>query len=277
MSKNHAIALAALLGFALTACADDLDLAIEDATYVAALSEGEGEPLDGAPAGDMEEGAQEDVEEQLESEGSVQAACSFKEMRQHVVQAYDQNGDGELDQAEGQQLREDLGLSGDRRQALAARHRFMRQQRLMRVKWIYDADGSGDLDEQEREQLRDDLEARCENRMAYLHENFDADDSGDLDEAEWEAVRAELRARIQARRQAHLEEYDANNNGELDPGEQLQFRVQRRAEIQARREELKQQFDADGSGTLDEEEKAALREHLRARVRGEHFGSEERF
>lgn len=277
MKRNYTIALAALLGLSLAACADDLDLTIEDATYVAALSEGEGEPVDGAPAGDLDEGAQEDIEEQLETDGNVSAACSFQEMRQHVVQAYDENGDGQLDGAEGEQLREDMGVSMDKRQTLGERRRFARQHRLMRIKWIYDADESGDLSEQERKQLREDLEARCENRMEYLLENFDADESGELSEDEWEAVRTELRARIQARRQEHLAQYDENGNGEIDPGEQLTFRAQRRAEIQARREEVKQQFDADGSGTLDEEEKAALREHMRARVRGEHFGSEDRF
>ncbi len=268
---RKSLAILAIPLFGLTACGEDTDSLLDNAAAISALSQGEGEALEEAPAGDIDAGAAEDADESMEEEGVLAQDCSFAAMRAQVRDTYDADGDGELSDEERAKLQEDFGQSPRRRLRWARHHRFNR------VKWIYDADGSGDLDDDERAQLRADLNARCENRMAYLLENFDADDNGELDEAEWTAVREELRARVQARRQQALDEFDSNHNGTLEQGERANMLLQQRERVEERRAACKAQFDTDGDGVLDADEKDAAREFLRARVRGEHFGTEDRF
>lgn len=266
------VMLAAAASFvgALSCGEDDTELLLDDATMVAALTEGEGESLDGAPSGEVEAAAEEELSGES-GEANLSQACGFDALREQVRASYDVDGDGQLDESERQALAADLGEQQQQRQ------RWARQHRLQRLQWLYDADNSGALSEQERQQARADLDERCANRQAYLRERFDADSDGVLSAGEWEAARLELQARIQARHQEQLALYDSNHNGQLDAAEQGTQLQARRQAMEQRREQLRAQFDADSSGTLDEQEQTALRNHLRERVRGEHFAAEETF
>jgi len=271
MKKLYALlGIAALALWSLTGCGTNMDTEalIEEATYTEALSEGDGEGLDGVPEGDEDGVVDEEAEASVDDEAQLSETCSLEALRARVMARYDRNGDGRLGPAERAALAEDLGPYP------RARYRWARHFRLQRMKWVYDANEDGVLDEAERAALRGDLEARCEARRAALLEHFDADQSGALEASEWAAAREALRARIQARVQAVLAEFDANQNGVLDEGERLQLVAAVRARLQALRAELKAQFDVDGNGVLDEAERAQLREFLRSHVRGEHFGEQ---
>jgi Ca2+-binding EF-hand superfamily protein len=258
----------------LAACGDDsIDTLLDDAASSAALSQGEGEALEGVPGDNVADGAVEETAGEELMENSLLANdCSFEAMRQNVIDSYDENGDGKLDETERAALREELGDQPRRRRVRWARHH-----RLARLRWIYDVDGSGDLDEAERAERRADLEARCEARLAYLLENFDADGDGELNEEEWAAVHQALVERVRERRQSVFAEFDGNGDGELDRAELMAFHGYLRSRFQERRRAVLAEYDENGDGVLDETEKEALREYLRARIRGEYFGSEGRF
>ncbi len=261
-----------VLLFAGAGCGlDTSDSLIEDASFSAALSEGDGESLDGAPDDDLEGAAEEDADESLVDEVSLHGDCSLAGFRQRVLEKYDIDGDGQLSRAEKAALVEDMGPLP------RLRLRWARHHRHLRLRWIYDADESRRLSEEERQQLREDLQVRCENRKAQLLTKFDSDEDGILSEAELQAARAALIERRQARRQEILAQYDADGDGQLGPEERQQLVADTKARRELRRQELREEFDTDGSGNLDEAERTALRQALRSRVRGEHFADEDRF
>jgi Ca2+-binding EF-hand superfamily protein len=258
----------------LTACGDNaIDALLDDAASSAALSQGEGETLESIPGDEVADGAvEETASDELMENGLLANDCSFEAMRQSVIDSYDEDGDGELSEAERVALREEFGDQPRYRRVRWARHHH-----LARLRWVYDVDGSGDLDEAERAERRADLEARCEARLAYLLENFDADEDGELDEEEWAAVRQRLTERVRERRQSVFAEFDDNGDGELDRAELMAFHAYLRSRFQERRQAVLAEYDENGDGVLNEAEKEALREYLRARIRGEYFGSEGRF
>jgi len=239
---------------------------VEEASFSAALSDGDGEDLGAVSTGiDLALAAEEDVESDLDDDGVFEIDCSLAALRERVIDEYDGNGDGRLGADELHELREELGPRPLRR------HCFARHHRLARLRWIYDGDDSGRLDEAERAELRADLEQRCENREAWLLASYDADGSGDLDAEEWAQAIEDLRARRRARRAAILEEFDLNGDGWLGPFERLAALHARVEAIQERRQALFDTYDVDDDGVLDADEKAALREALKSLVRGEYF------
>lgn len=265
---------------ALSACGsptDDLssasaDNVLDEAVYLAALSEGDGDDLQDVPEGAPEEVATEALDDNLPATAApdMQWNCSLGAVRSRVLASYDSDGNGQLSATERASLKEDLGYGKAPGQRVRI-HRAMHPNRLRRLSWVYDIDGSGDLNAAERQELQNDLEARCQNRQARMLEKFDADTSGELETAELQAAREAVHQRIQARRQAVLQEHDTNGDGELNPGEMRSARATAQRQINQLRKAAVDRFDTDNDDALNTEEREALREFLRARVRGEHL------
>lgn len=265
--KKTLIAIPACL--ALIGCsggAVDSDYLVEDAAMTSALTADEyQEDLDAVPSGDVGDAANEAADETGEI-GEPLRQCNLTAFRDEVIRQYDADGDGTLNDAERDTLRQDFEPNPLR---IRRRARF---HRLARLKWVYDANEDRILDDAERQEMRNDLEMRCENRKAQLIAAHDADGDGVLNDAEWEQARLAIRARLQARWQAVIDQFDANNDGVLDLMERQRLMESRRQHFQTQRDAVKAQYDVDGDGILDATERAAIREFLKSRVRGEHFG-----
>lgn len=265
-----AIALS-VLGLAACGSAEEAEFELlEDAAMIAALSDGDGEALESADVeGSTANAAAESADEAGANaeDTTYEPDCSLNRFRQRVVEKYDDDGDGRLNEAERATLAEEMGTPGRRFR------RFVRHHRRNRLQWVYDADGDGALSAEERAELRNDLEQRCINRKAFLLQRYDANDNGVMDPDEWKAAHADLRSRWQGRRGRVMDRYDANDNGKLDPAERQKFISDSRARIGDRRGKIKSRFDIDEDGSLNDEELAALKEHLKTFVRGEHFGA----
>ena len=258
--------------FGLAACGVETietDMTLDDAVYMSALEEEDLGTEEGEDPADSEE-----VSEEVD-------ACSLEAIRERVMNRFDRNQDGQVDGDEQSEMSNHFG--GDENSGVGHGHAHGRRhghhglrghghKKLKRLKFIYDVDGSGDLSDEERAVLEGDLVARCENKRAYLLENFDADGSGDLSDEEKEAARDARRAAHEERRAQRLAEIDTDGDGEVSSEERAAAREGRESRCEARRAAMLEQFDADGDGELNEEETNALREYLREWVRGEHIG-----
>lgn len=117
------------------------------------------------------------------------------EMRQKILEEFDANADGKLDEGEREAAR------------TALRERFeQRKQEMLRT---FDADGDGKLGETERKAAR---EAHRQQRQARWFKAVDANEDGLLSPEELEAWRAQRRAKA-------VERFDANDDGQLDGAE----------------------------------------------------------
>jgi Ca2+-binding EF-hand superfamily protein len=242
------LGLIGVLGaLALVACAETNDsdepaaLGGEQATLVAALAANE-------------DGSDEAWTSAAGDEPFVVEACGFGAIVARVIERFDADGSGDLDEAERAALVDEFGDPAERFELLVS---------------VYDADASGALEASELESVKADLEARCENRRAALLERFDVDGDGTLDADEREAARAALRERFAERHAARVDRFDADGNGRLGPLERRRAGGMLRDRLAARRQAITDEFDTDGDGELDAEEREALGEHLRACVRGE--------
>lgn len=260
--------LFATVAFVLGGCGgvDSSGDLLEEATYSAALSEGDGENLDDVPVDeDLEAAAAEVADGDLDEGVDLNPDCSLDGLRQRVMNRYDQNGNGRLDRGERNRLAEELDPLA------RLQNRWMRHYRLQRLLWVHDQNEDGVLGQAEQDRLRINLQARCQNRQAALLDGFDADEDGSLNAEEWEAARLALQDRIQARVQDRLQQHDANGDGQLDENERRAMIAAAEQRMQQQREQLRLQYDANGDGQLDQQERATLREMLQARVRGEQF------
>lgn len=200
-----------------------------------------------------------------QSSGEADGVCDLGARRARVLARYDANGNGRLDPAERQALKDDLEARVGHPVALRfglAHRAFV----IKRLRWVFDSNSDGTLSSDERTAMVDALEARCERIRANVLARFDANGDGALDATERQAAKDALVARIQAKRQQVLSQYDANGNGVLDEGERLQLRDDRIAAFQARRAEVVAQFDANHDGTLDDAEKTALKQAIVQRL-----------
>lgn len=284
MKLNNTLALI-FAGLGLVAACEDsntLSEAEQNATYTAAVNQGETADTEGVPDDSAVPG--EDDATATDEDRGVHRDCSMNAVHERLLAEADTNGDGELSEEERAAMERPFGEHGPRgpcveQSAAASSEEGSRPPRAMcrggghargphgpasfrRLLWIYDADASGELDDAERAILEADLEARAAALEAATLAAFDADGDGTLSDAELEAAREAHRAEREARRAAELATYDADGDGRLN-------REERQAMHEAKRAALEAQFDADGSGALDETETAALREHLRSIVRGE--------
>ena len=263
----------------LTACGMmDAEMSVDDAVVMSALEDEELGTEEGEdPATTDEAGDVEQAEE-------VGLDCSLEAIRGRIMNRFDHNRNDQIDGEEGQEMTEHFGGDGEqaelgqgeRRRGPRAR-RGRGHHKLKRIKFIYDADESGDLDEAERAVLEGDLVARCENKQAYLLENFDADEDGALSEEEIQAARDARQAEREANRDERFSELDADGNGELSREEFEAAREARGDRCEARRAAMTEAFDTDGDGELSDEEKSAMRDTLREWVRGEHMGEDRPF
>jgi len=120
---------------------------------------------------------------------------------------FDEDGDGQLSQAERQQARATMESEGMRPGGQRAQIR----QRLIEQ---FDVDGDGELTGQERRQAAQ----AVRKQMALRH--FDADGDGELSEAE----RAEALRFMEERRAQALERFDANGDGQISEEERATAR-----------------------------------------------------
>jgi Ca2+-binding EF-hand superfamily protein len=135
-----------------------------------------------------------------------------------MLERFDKDGDGELNDEERQ----------------AAREAFRAEREARRQAWLleqYDKDGDGVLNEEEQAQLDADREAReaerakreAENKQRAL-EAYDADGDGELSEAEKQEGRQARREYMMGQREAFTARFDTNGDGELTGDERLGIR-----------------------------------------------------
>lgn len=153
------------------------------------------------------------------------------EARERMIERFDADGDGELNEAERNAARE----------TVKAEHAERREAAKAKLLARFDDNGDGELDEAERAEVRVAIGPMLRERMCalggreggrHMHlrelavKRFDTDGDGDLNEAELAAAKA--------------------------------FAEQKKAEMIGR-------FDADGDGTLTGDERDAARESIRER------------
>jgi Ca2+-binding EF-hand superfamily protein len=156
-------------------------------------------------------------------------------MREEMVQKFDKNEDGKLDDSEREKARE-----------------------AMQARREHQGEGQGDG---KKEGGRGEM-------MDRMKEKFDANKDGQLDEKERETARGEMQKRregTQKMREEMMKKFDANSDGQLDDSERAEMQKAR----DARRAEMMKQFDANGDGELDESEKeAAMAAHRKKMQEG---------
>lgn len=213
----------------------------EQATLIAALAANE-------------DGSDEAWTSAAGSEPFVVEACGFGAIVSRVVERFDVDASGDLNEEERAALVEEFGDPAQRFELLVS---------------VYDADGSGSLETSELDAVKADLQTRCENRRSALLERFDTNGDGTLDQDERAAAGAALGQRFAERHAARVDQFDRNGDGRLGPLERRGAGRAIRDRLADRRAELADEFDANQDGTLDADERRALAEHLRACVRGE--------
>jgi len=255
----------ALLG--LAACGmTEAEMTVEDAVYMSALEEEDMGTDEGEDPADSEE-----VTEEVD-------ACSLEAIRERIMNRFDRNQNGDVDPDEQAEMSSHFGgdenaeIGGEGRGHGQRGHRGRGHDKLRRIKWVYDVDGSGDLSDEERAVLEGDLVVRCENKQAYLLENFDTDEDGVLSDEERDTAREARRAAHEERHAERRAAVDADGDGEISDAEREAARDTRRENCAERRAAKYEMFDADGDGELSEDEKNDLRDYLREWIRGEHIG-----
>ena len=203
---------------------------------------------------------QDDAPEQLD------IGCGFRQgLRARIKAHFDTDGDGKLDAAERQDLKDAVGGHPRMKIKLVKMGIKARHHVFKRVVWAYDTDGSGTLDATERAALSAAVQVRCEARKARALANFDKDGDGKLDDGE---LRAAIQARLAARvgkLRAFLGRIDANKDGKLDDAERDAVRTALRTHYMDKRAAVKAKFDVNADGKLDDAEIAALKAAIRAR------------
>lgn len=153
----------------------------------------------------------------------------MREMRAEWEARMDINGDGEIDDDErldamlnsprGQRLLDEFDADGDgmldetERQALRdqqAREALEREQRRLDQ---YDTDGDGELSRAEQQAARDERNRQRQDRMRQMSEEFDRDGDGDLNADERTDAWQTLRERREI--DAFIGRYDSNGDGQI--------------------------------------------------------------
>lgn len=196
--------------------------------------------------------------------------CGFDHIVDKVVERFDADHSGELDDNEQSDLVSEYGddatlsadvpHAGDKHGAdKASGGREDHAGRAAFLLGLYDADGSGTLEAGELSTLKADIEARCQARLAKLVAEFDANGDGTLDASEWQTAHNALHQRFQD----HRAELDQNGDGDVDHDEQATARDQG----ENTRDGVKAKFDANADGVLSADERAAFEAHVRECVR----------
>ncbi len=170
---------------------------------------------------------------------------------QKLLERFDENGDGELDEQE----RERAGEA-------------FRRQRDRELLDEFDADEDGELNDEERAAARQALERRFHDPRQHRHDQAEdrrdsADDRRDRDPSQPDEDHF----------REFLESFDENGDGMLDEEERERAREAFRRH---RQRELVEHFDRDGDGELNDEERAAAREALERKLQDERERDTER-
>jgi Ca2+-binding EF-hand superfamily protein len=147
----------------------------------------------------------------------MREATAFASLRRRVLEKFDANKDGSLDESE--------------RAAAKAAHEAKRAELRAKVLERFDADKNGTLDDAENAAIRKGHQERRQAFRAKVLERFDADKDGTLDDAE----RAEAAKARAAKRAEIVAKFDANKDGTLDPTERAAAREALQAEHGAKR------------------------------------------
>ncbi|GAB5496637.1 MAG: hypothetical protein Phyf2KO_17170 [Phycisphaerales bacterium] len=164
--------------------------------------------------------------------------------RKAMLEKFDANGDGELDETERQTAHE----------AMRAHHEEMRANIKAKLIEKFDADGDGELKGDEREEagramhrLRHAKDRRHDRRQRisrHLKEQFDTNEDGKLDETE----RAALKSHMQAKKAEIVERFDADGNGKLEGDERVAVKEYMKAQHESRR------LDINRDGVVNEQD-----------------------
>jgi Ca2+-binding EF-hand superfamily protein len=152
------------------------------------------------------------------------------EARERVLEQFDADGDGQLNEAE--------------RQAARAGFEARRAEKRAELLERFDADGDGELNETERAAAREEIGPGLKERFGGRHGRHHGGRDGE---------------RHEAFRRHMLERFDTDGDGTLSEAE----RAEARAFAQQKKAELVEQFDADGDGRLTGEERRAAGGHVR--------------
>ncbi len=276
MKKSLFLNLALTLSFAAASVAcggapPTEDLAVSEGAAYMTAAESEDELGGDAVAGMDESSVDSQADELANDEMSAALAdgytpCDFDANKQKIIDTYDADGDGQLDNAEAQALRAEIEGAVARRPRLQQLVQHVRHSAFYRVKWAFDEDGDGTLDDAEKQAMVAAMEARCSAVHDEALSRWDADGDGALSADELIAARAALRARLVAKRDAVMAEYDANGDGILDVTERAAMRADVASELRSRADAVKSRYDTNGDGILDESELAALRADVQAQI-----------
>ena len=189
--------------------------------------------------------------------------CNAGQTYEGYVDAYDEDGSGDIDSAEGQEIvREHAGPKG------GSREHFLHMLQL-----VYDVDADQQLNAEERDAAFSDFTERCEAIHEEVLATYDADGDGVLSETEQEAAREGHLAEVEAEReqtaaceQTCSRDREAERQGARG-AEGEESGAAGPAEAGAPWGPLEMEFDADENGELSESELATLRETMRERIR----------
>jgi Ca2+-binding EF-hand superfamily protein len=184
----------------------------------------------------------------------------------NLLEKFDKNGDGKLDDEEREAARAALikqAPQGDpevrpireRRtpsQIARDRRRAEFDARRRQFELLYDKNKDGELSDEEREALREEFRKRGEQRRQEFMERYDKNGDGDIDDSEREAIRADR----EKRRDEFMKKWDKDGNGDIDEKEREAIRES----FRKRREEATAKYDENKDGILSFEEMDKARE-----------------
>ena len=239
------LGVCASLGLGMFACSDSghdsPGIDTDQATLVAALAANE-------------DGSDEAWTTASGTEPFLVRSCGFDAIVAAVIERFDADGSGDLNDEERTALVDEFGDPTARIELLTS---------------VYDTDGDGSLEASELDALKADLEERCANRLDQLVDRFDTNGDGALDADEQAAAEDALRDRFSRNHARRIGQFDGDGDGRLGRPEQRRAGRGLRDRFEDRRDQLLARADTNGDGVIDDAEQAALDDHLRRCVRGE--------
>jgi len=163
------------------------------------------------------------------------------DFRNKLLEKYDKDGDGKLNEAEREAARAEFTKQAPATKPTEAPSRTRKP-----------IEGGNNPEGRRGGPSREDMEAR---RAAFMKQ-YDKDGDGEISEEERAAMRAEFDKRREEGRAAMLKQFDKDGDGELSEEERNTARDTMRNKFQ----EITKKYDKDGNGRLEREEMEAARE-----------------
>jgi hypothetical protein len=219
-----------------------VSLCLLTATLFAAPAFAQGQPTENLPA-------------------STVPAKTPRPDRAEMIKRFDQDGDGQLNDAERQTAREAVKQKWAGRKGPGGPGGMGRE----RLRQRFDRDGDGRLNERERHAARkgvNQMRHRMQHMMMMreMHRMHAFGGRGGPPRLHGHGPAGPGRGPV---RQAMLQRFDQDHDGRLNDTERAEARKAgeaRRTQAQAHRKEALTRFDADGDGQLGETERQAMRE-----------------